>query len=426
MGSGETSPTMVKVHRALLERVGGPAVLLDTPYGFQMNADDLSSRSVRYFRDSVGTDVDVVGYRTSSEQGSVAYEQAMSRLRDAAYVFAGPGSPSYALRHWEGSSVPDLLREKLRSSGCVTFASAAALTLGIVTVPVYEIYKVGAEPHWSRGLDLLSEVGLCAAVIPHYDNAEGGNHDTRYSYLGEERLSAMESELPELAFVLGIDEHTGVVFDLDAATATVVGRGAMTARARGASHRWPAGAVVGVDEVQSVVDRLRTDRALVADDGAASTLAGRAVSPSAETLPPVTGETFTGSAGSPLLDAAAAHAEGFEASLAAGDAGGAVQALLDFEADLQAWAADPTQSDEADRARSVLRSLIVRLGEVAEGGTRDPREVVGPYVELVLDARRDAREGRRFEEADALRDRLVALGVEVNDTPEGTEWGLPG
>ncbi len=48
MGSGETAPTMVKVHRAVRDRLGPDAsgVLLDTPYGFQRNADDLSARAV--------------------------------------------------------------------------------------------------------------------------------------------------------------------------------------------------------------------------------------------------------------------------------------------------------------------------------------------------------------------------------------------
>ena len=49
MGSGETAPTMAKVHRSLIERVGTPAVLLDTPYGFQENADDISARAQEYF-----------------------------------------------------------------------------------------------------------------------------------------------------------------------------------------------------------------------------------------------------------------------------------------------------------------------------------------------------------------------------------------
>ena len=42
MGSGETAPAMVKTHRAVLESCpAGAAVMLDTPYGFQVNADDL-------------------------------------------------------------------------------------------------------------------------------------------------------------------------------------------------------------------------------------------------------------------------------------------------------------------------------------------------------------------------------------------------
>ena len=53
MGSGETAPTMAKVHRALLDRLGAgpvPAAILDTPYGFQENADDLSARTVALLR----------------------------------------------------------------------------------------------------------------------------------------------------------------------------------------------------------------------------------------------------------------------------------------------------------------------------------------------------------------------------------------
>src|SRR5205807_9072586 len=170
-------------HRELLARLGPPpvpAILLDTPFGFQMNASDIAERAVEYFRESVGAPIDVASFRSADAFAgdTLAYETMLSRLRSARYLFAGPGSPSYALRQWAGSGVPAVLAEKLRSGGCVTFASAAALTLGLVTVPVYEIYKVGADPHWLEGLDLLAEAGLRVAVIPHYDNAEGGNHDT--------------------------------------------------------------------------------------------------------------------------------------------------------------------------------------------------------------------------------------------------------
>ncbi len=53
MGSGETAPPMAKVHRLLVERLGPPpvdVVLLDTPYGFQENTDQISQRAVGLLR----------------------------------------------------------------------------------------------------------------------------------------------------------------------------------------------------------------------------------------------------------------------------------------------------------------------------------------------------------------------------------------
>ncbi len=180
MGSGETAPTMVKAHRAVFERVGDrPAALLDTPYGFQENADDISARAVGYFATSVGHRVEVVGWRSTPPPG-LARERAIAALREAGWIFAGPGSPTYTLRQWRGTELPDLLAEKLAGDGVVVFASAAALTLGSHTVPVYEIYKAGFAPYWEAGLDLVRRAtGLPAVVIPHYNNAEGGHHDTR-------------------------------------------------------------------------------------------------------------------------------------------------------------------------------------------------------------------------------------------------------
>ena len=142
----------------------------------------------------------------------------LARVAEARYVFAGPGSPSYALRQWLGTAVPDLLAAKLRDGGCVTLASAAAVGLGVCSLPVYEVYKVGEEPRWLDGLDLLSVTGLRAAVVPHYNNAEGGTHDTRYCYMGERRLRMLEELLPEGVDILGVDEHTAAIFDIDAGT----------------------------------------------------------------------------------------------------------------------------------------------------------------------------------------------------------------
>jgi cyanophycinase-like exopeptidase len=450
MGSGETSPTMVKTHRELLARLGpdpGGAVMLNTPFGFQENADDIGARAVEYFRVSVNEKLDIAEFRSSAGAANdpVGYETMLGDLRRATYVFAGPGSPSYALRQWTGSPVPDILRDKLRTGGCVTFASAAALTLGVKTVPVYEVYKVGEDPHWLDGLDLLAETGLRAAVIPHYDNAEGGNHDTRFCYLGERRLARLEAELPSDAFVLGVDEHTGCILDLDAGTAAVVGLGQVTVRKDGRSVTLPAATTVPITrltELASSSPPAVTGAPTMTAATAAVGVAGQtAVGVAGQTAAGVAGQTAAGVAGqtavgvagqsagssstggavSPLLtDIARLEAE-FDAALAAKRYPDATRAVLDLDDLLLAWSRDTLQSDEADRGRAARRGMIVRLGQQA----RDPRELLAPYIDLLLALRSEARAAKRWEDADAVRDRLTALGVEIHDTSGATEWDLP-
>jgi cyanophycinase-like exopeptidase len=401
MGSGETAPTMVKPHRAIFERIGdAPAVLLDTPYGFQENAEDISTRAVQYFAASVGRQIGVVSWR-ERDLPALARERALAGLAAAGWVFAGPGSPTYALRHWRETPVPDLLTDKLTRGGVVVFASAAALTLGSHTVPVYEVYKAGFDPSWEPGFDLVRRVtGLPAVVIPHYDNAEGGHHDTRFCYLGERRLSMIEPELPEESFILGVDEHTGVILDLDARSASVMGNGVLTIRRQGRSRTYPTGSVLTFSEL-------------------ASSEGGVAAPPRASTVedpPPA-------SSGSLVADAERFEAA-FASALAARDVDGCVAAILDLEQLLVDWAADTNISDESERARAMLRRMVVRLGELAATGARDPRAVLGPFIEALLGERARARAAKDFATSDRVRDQLVAAGVEVRDTPDGAVWDL--
>ena len=259
VGSGETAPTMVKVHRALIAQAGdGARVMLDTPFGFQANADDLTEKVQEYFADSVGSPIEVARWRRRDEPVAVR-ERSLALLQRAAYVFAGPGSPSYALRQWTDTPVPRALVDVVARGGTAVLGSAAAVTVGSLAVPVYEIYKVGDDPSWLPGLDLLGQLtGIAAAVIPHYDNREGGRHDTRFCYLGEQRLEAMEAELPSEVGVLGVDEHTAVVVDVADGTATVHGAGGLTLRYRGASEIVPAGESIPLADLAAL---LRGDRA---------------------------------------------------------------------------------------------------------------------------------------------------------------------
>jgi hypothetical protein len=427
MGSGETTPTMSRVHRAVLDRLGErpvPAVILDTPYGFQENAADITARTVEYFAATVGAPFTVASF-LSADADALTRETALVRIREARLVFTGPGSPSYALRQWAGSEIPRLLADKLARGGAVTMASAAALTLGRFTIPVYEIYKVGEAPRWLEGLDLLTPIGLPVAVVPHYDNAEGGNHDTRFCYLGERRLRMLEAELPADVFILGVDGHTALVLDLDAGSGSVLGLGTVTVRKDGRSTVFAAGSNVSIADL------------IAAAHGSAPAAHGSAptaASSSAPAASPVPAPSSSPGSGVAVIDAAPASGllrdevarleSVFSTSLEECDAPAAVRAILNLEETIQAWSHDTDQSDALASARSALRSAIVCLGELAADGTTDPATLIGPFVEALLAERVRARDSRDWAAADAIRDRLLAAGIELHDTPDGTTWEL--
>jgi len=53
-------------------------------------------------------------------------------------------------------------------------------------------------------------------------------------------------------------------------------------------------------------------------------------------------------------------------------------------------------------------------------------KLVDPLISLLLELRDRARDNKNWEEADLIRDRLQEIGVEVTDTPRGTEWEIKG
>lgn len=416
MGSGETAPTMVPTHRMISRLLPNPAkaILLDTPYGFQENAPELATKAVEYFKTSINMRLDVAGLTKIVGSDALDVERGLQLVADAHYVFAGPGSPSYALRQWAGSPLAGLLLKKLRDGGVVTFASAAALTLGRFTLPVYEIYKVGEEPRWLNGLNIMAEIGINAAVIPHYNNSEGGHHDTRFCYMGERRLAMLERELPSDVYVLGVDEHTGVVIDIDAQTATVVGKGVLTVRYGGVSTEIASGQVLPLE-------RLRDPSALRTANPATPAVAASRVDVGAvDTNAGVAARVLD----SNLRQATDRLNADFAAALASGDADAAARATLELDDAIAGWSADTLQSDDADNARAVLRSMITRLADAATGGLRDPREVLGPFVQVLLDLRVQVRADKRFDLSDMIRDRLADLKIEVRDTSDGPQWDI--
>ncbi len=385
MGSGETTTTMVPVHRAALERFPArPLVaVLDTPYGFQENADELTERTLDYFRTSLPmAEVEVASLR-SLRLPAAAREQALETLRRADLVFSGPGSPSYALRVWQATPVPAILKAKL-GGGALTLASAASITLGRFSLPVYEVYKVGADPSWLEGLDILGTQAIPAAVVPHWNNAEGGTHDTSRCWLGARRFAALAAALPPGTVILGIDEHTAATLDLAAGRLEVAGKGTVT--------------------------RIAGDDSAVLGPGDAVPLSwltpgSRPPAAAADPAPPAPAEGPGG------------YERAFAAALAAGDGAAALDAILSLEDAHQDWA--PAAATTAHHA---LRAMATRFAAATAGAARDDAAHAGA-VEALLAVRSRARDDGRWADADAIRRALQLLAVEVRDTPDGTVWG---
>jgi hypothetical protein len=343
---------MVELHKSLVRRAGRVTVL-DTPYGFQENADELSARAVTYFTESVGVPADVVSLRTAALPAALV-GAALHALGEAGYVFSGPGSPTYALAQWRAVGVAEVLSGVLQRGGVVCLASAASVSAGVLSLPVYEVYKVGQAPYWEQGLDLLGQLGLRATVVPHFNNTEGGTHDTSCCYVGRRRLDALRAEVPELP-VLGIDEHTALVLDPQTGQARVHGTGSVHVLTGDDELTVPSGGTLDL----------------------VAALGGRA--------------TFTAAA-----QAAAQPGTDLQQAVAEHRPAAVVDALA------QRLEADPREA-----------AVLAALAPVLERGWS------ALPVDLLLEARRLAREDKQWQLSDLLRDGLAALGVVVEDTPEG-------
>ena len=111
----------------------------------------------------------------------------------------------------------------------LVLASAAAIAASAHALPVYEIYKVGEDLSWKPGLDLLGPYGRSVAIVPHWNNHDGGDElDTTRGFMGQARFERLLALLPSDVDVVGIDEHTALMLDFAAGTAVAFGRGGVS------------------------------------------------------------------------------------------------------------------------------------------------------------------------------------------------------
>jgi len=81
---------------------------------------------------------------------------------------------------------------------------------------------------------------------------------------------------------------------------------------------------------------------------------------------------------------------------------------------------------EAGRARlAAAREVLIRLCEVLGISLierRVERGLEAHLIDILIEVRQRARQAGQFEIADAVRNRLAALGIVLEDHPDGTTW----
>ena len=258
LGSGETSPNLVSVHRNLINKIDGEVIasLIDTPFGFQENADQLVDKLIEFYDVSLNLEINLASFRNKKYFKSVEYFEFIKKIQSSNFIFSGPGSPSYATKNWIDTDVPEIFKERLCSGSSLIFAIAAASTLGIRTIPVYEIYKVGIDPYWEKGINLLEVFDIDCVVVPHFNNKEGGNHDTSISYLGAKRMEILQEIQP--TNILGIDEHTALIIDAKENLFEVEGLGQVTVINQNETQNFKNGEKYSLDDLRKLLENTET------------------------------------------------------------------------------------------------------------------------------------------------------------------------
>lgn len=203
--------------------------VLETPAGFQPNTALVAQKVadfVRHHLQNYQPQVSVVPARKRGTAFSPDDPRIVAPLLDANAIFLGAGSPTYAVRQLKDSLAWHMALARHRLGGALLLASAAAIAASAKALPVYEIYKVGEDLHWTPGLDLFGPYGLHLAIVSHWNNTDGGAElDTSRGFIGRARFGELRGQLPDDVVVVGLDEHTALIVDLVGRECRVMGRG---------------------------------------------------------------------------------------------------------------------------------------------------------------------------------------------------------
>ncbi|RLE03176.1 MAG: cysteinyl-tRNA synthetase [Bacteroidetes bacterium] len=250
-GSGETAPGGQKIFDFMfrLSQKSPQVSIIETPAGFELNAGQVAENVgdfIKHRLQNYKPRIQLIPARKKGTQFSPDDPEIALPILKSDLIFMGPGSPSYAVRQLEDSLTWEYILARHRLGAALAFSSATTVAISSAALPVYEIYKVGEDPHWKSGLDFFSHYGLPLVFIPHWNNKDGGDGlDTSRCYMGVSRFRELKDQLPKDQVVIGIDENSGLVIDFQSACFHVVGQSNVTILREGSEQVIPAGS--GID-----------------------------------------------------------------------------------------------------------------------------------------------------------------------------------
>ncbi|HEY7347824.1 MAG TPA: hypothetical protein VH599_05850 [Ktedonobacterales bacterium] len=234
LGSGETAALGREVFVNVFRRLKRPisVAVLETPAGFQPNATLVAEKVadfVSHRLQDFAPQAAVVHARYKGGPYDTDAPELAGTLAAANCIYAGAGSPGFMIRQLQDSRLLAAVRQRHAQGAALVFSSAAVLAVSAHALPVYEIFKAGADLSWLSGLDMLGPFGYHLTIVPHWNNKEGGAElDTSHCFMGQERFELLQSLLPAQETILGIDEHTACILNIAAETGRVIGRGSLT------------------------------------------------------------------------------------------------------------------------------------------------------------------------------------------------------
>jgi cysteinyl-tRNA synthetase len=203
--------------------------------------------------------------------------------------------------------------------------------------------------------------------------------------------------------ILGIDEHTACIIDIEAQRMNIQGIGNVTVRKMGREIKLGKGDKISIDALIEEFDqeewsnkKTDEDRQIIDVDISKNDLLGR-----------------LNLIASSLRDGLAQH-----------DHTAVTSALLELDSTI--WKAQKELENEENisEAREILRDSIVLLASELTPSPRNLQTHMAPLVEGLLQLRKQFRKEKKWSDADRIRDVLQQANILVEDKKDGFRWRI--